>query len=142
MSLFTYSGQLIDGKKKAGQITAKSEDQARKRLAVEMNLIMIDSIKLQPDAKQQLNSVQKPKANSKLQKLLYLQHGCCFFCGEKLSPSNASIEHLNPKAKGGTSTEDNEVVCHLSLNQTFGSMDLRRKFEFILRQKGVFKCPQ
>lgn len=73
--------------------------------------------------------------------MLYLQHGRCFFCGEVLLENKASIEHLNPKAKGGTNTEDNEVVCHATLNQTFGSMDLKRKFEFILRQEGAFKCP-
>ena len=74
--------------------------------------------------------------------MLYLQHGRCFFCGEELHESDASIEHLNPKAKGGTSTEDNEVICHASLNQTFGSMDLKKKFDFVLRQAGAFKCPK
>ena len=141
MSLFKYTGQLADGKKKTGKITAKSEEQARKRLTGEFKLKAIDSIEPQTDSKQPLKPAQKSKSISKLQRMLYLQHGRCFFCGKELVESEASIEHLNPKAKGGTSTEDNEVVCHASLNQTFGSMDLKRKFEFTIQQRGTFKCP-
>jgi hypothetical protein len=87
-------------------------------------------------------TAQKPKALSKLRKMLYLQSGRCFFCGEPLKDQEASIEHLNPKSRGGTSTEDNEVVCHASLNETFGGMDLKRKFAFVLRTAGSFKCPK
>jgi hypothetical protein len=46
---------------------------------------------------------------------------------------DASIEDLNPKSREGTSTEDNEIVCHKSLNQVFGAMDLKAKFSFVLR---------
>lgn len=81
------------------------------------------------------------KALSKLQRMLYLQSGRCFFCGELLSEQEASIEHLNPKSRGGTGSEDNEVVCHRSLNETFGSLGLKEKFAFVLRCGGFFKCP-
>lgn len=83
----------------------------------------------------------KPKAISKLAKMLYLQSGRCFFCGEPLQEEDASIEHLNPKSRGGASIEENEVVCHRSLNETFGGMDLKRKFAFVLKSAGSFKCP-
>ena len=73
--------------------------------------------------------------------MLYLQSNRCFFCGEPLKEEDASIEHLNPKSRGGTSSEDNEVVCHASLNETFGAMDLKRKFAFVLQSNGSFKCP-
>ena len=85
---------------------------------------------------------QKPKTLSKLGKMLYLQSGRCFFCGEPLREEDASIEHLNPKSRGGASAEDNEVVCHKSLNETFGAMDLKRKFAFVLKSAGLFKCPK
>jgi len=84
----------------------------------------------------------RPKFATKLQKLLYLQSNCCFFCGEALSEAEASIEHLNPISRGGTRVEENEVVCHSSLNQTFGAMDLKRKFAFVLRSAGKFACPK
>src|SRR5262249_40271495 len=84
----------------------------------------------------------KRKALSKLRKMLYLQSDRCFFCGEPLKEEDASIEHLNPKSRGGASSEDNEVVCHGSLNETFGSMDLKSKFAFVLKSSGSFKCPK
>lgn len=141
MSLFVYTGQLADGNEKSGKITAKSEKEARDQIVAEHKVVKILSIKAQVLPARPPQPAQKTKTLSKLQKMLYLQHGRCFFCGEVLLESKASIEHLNPKARGGTNTEDNEVVCHVSLNQTFGSMDLKRKFEFVLRQEGKFKCP-
>ncbi len=81
------------------------------------------------------------KPLTKLGKMLYLQGGNCFFCGRGLKEEDASIEHLNPKSRGGASTEDNEVVCHKTMNQVFGDMDLKRKFEFVLKAKAAFCCP-
>jgi hypothetical protein len=83
-----------------------------------------------------------PKTLSKLGRLLYLQRGRCFFCGEPLKEGEANIEHLNPKSRGGSNDEDNEVVCHRSLNEAFGSMGLKAKFEFVLRAGGKFECPK
>jgi hypothetical protein len=102
----------------------------------------------QPVAK----SVPPPKADSakphgtpslsKLGRMLYLQSGRCFFCGEPLLEADASIEHLNPTSRGGTKTPDNEVVCHKTLNHVFGDMDLKNKFAFVLQSAGKFKCPK
>lgn len=99
-------------------------------------------IKVPPPANSIPAADPKPKALSKLGKMLYLQSGCCFFCGKPLTENEASIEHLNPKSHGGTSSADNEVVCHRSLNETFGSMDLKSKFAFVLKAAGSFKCPK
>lgn len=74
--------------------------------------------------------------------MLYLQGGKCFFCGEILQPGEANIEHLYPLSKGGKRTEDNEVVCHKTLNETFGDMPLKDKFEFVLKHSGSFRCPK
>jgi len=81
------------------------------------------------------------KPLTKLRKLLYLQSGRCFFCGEELREDKASVEHLLARKWGGKSEESNEVVCHSSLNATFGAMDLRSKFEFVIRSAGKFRCP-
>jgi len=85
---------------------------------------------------------QKTPSLTKLEKMLYLQLNKCFFCGEKLLLPDANIEHLHPLSLGGTRTEDNEVVCHKSLNETFGDMPLKRKFEFVLKAAGSFQCPK
>ena len=84
----------------------------------------------------------RPRSLTKLERILYLQQSKCFFCGEKLALADANIEHLHPLSKGGTRTEDNEVVCHKSLNDTFGNLPLKRKFEFVLRSAGAFLCPK
>jgi 5-methylcytosine-specific restriction endonuclease McrA len=84
----------------------------------------------------------KPQSLTKLEKMLYLQQGKCFFCGETLALADANIEHLHPISLGGTRTEDNEVVCHKSLNETFGNLTLKRKFEFVLKSAGAFQCPK
>ena len=86
-------------------------------------------------------SAQKPQSLKKLEKMLFLQHGKCFFCGEKLLLTDANIEHLQPLSLGGTRAEDNEVVCHKSLNETFGNMALKQKIEFVIKAAGSFRCP-
>lgn len=83
----------------------------------------------------------KPQSLNKLEKMHFLQQGKCFFCGEKLALEDANIEHLHPLSKGGTRTEDNEVVCHKSLNETFGNLPLKQKFEFVLKAAGSLRCP-
>ncbi len=85
--------------------------------------------------------VQKPRPMTKLRRALYLQSGRCFFCGEALQEEDANIEHLNPQSRGGTRTEDNEVACHKTLNETFGDLDLKQKFAFVLKSAGSFRCP-
>jgi hypothetical protein len=85
-----------------------------------------------------------PKSQSltKLEKMFYLQQERCFFCGEKMTLAEANIEHLHPLSKGGTRSEDNEVVCHKTLNDTFGDLPLKQKFEFVLKTAGSFSCPK
>lgn len=84
----------------------------------------------------------KSQSLSKLEKMHFLQQGKCFFCGEKLALADANIEHLHPLSLGGKRTEDNEVVCHKSLNDTFGNLPLKQKFEFVLKAAGSFRCPK
>jgi hypothetical protein len=84
----------------------------------------------------------KAASLTKLEKMLFLQHGKCFFCGETLTLAEANIEHLYPLSKGGKREADNEVVCHKTLNETFGNMPLKGKFEFVLNHSGSFRCPK
>lgn len=151
MSLFTYIIDLPNQKGKAGRITAKTETDARQQVAAKYpegeNLVLeAESQPTKKAAKKKVAKKAAPKTPAsgltKLEKILYLQSGKCFFCGESLPIDKATIEHLNPKSKGGTSTADNEVVCCAELNHTFGDMELKRKFEFILKAAGQFKCPK
>lgn len=149
MSLYAYTGELANGQTKSGKVTAKSDKEARDRITNEQKVVKILSCKAEDVAKPKPQSktkpASKPASNSKpltkLQKMLFIQGYRCFFCGDLLPESEASIEHLNPISKGGTKTEDNEVVCHVTLNQTFGNISLREKFEVVLRHQGKFRCP-
>lgn len=143
MSTYLYEVLLPEGVRKTGRRTARTEALLRQRLAKELPILEWISLEEVPPAKPAIpDKGGKPRSRSKLEKILYLQAGRCFFCGEPLEAKDANIEHLNPRSKGGTNKEDNLVVCHKSLNTIFGDMDLKRKFEFILKAAGSFKCPE
>ena len=114
---------------------------ADKRASLKCVKVTTASCAAQPVVTLPAQKAPTPKALTKLRKMLYLQAGRCFFCGMPLDEAEASVEHLNPKSRGGTSTEDNEVVCHRTLNHAFGNMDLKHKFDFVLKTKGAFRCP-
>jgi len=143
MSTYLYEVMLPEGIRKTGRRTAKTEALLRQRLAKELPIVeWIRLVEVPPSKPAASENGKKQKPLSKLRKILYLQADRCFFCGEPLELEDANIEHLNPKSKGGTNKEDNLVVCHKSLNTIFGDMDLKRKFEFILKTAGSFKCPK
>jgi hypothetical protein len=158
MSLFQYKVTLVDGKSKAGQITAKTEKQARERLAGQRQIISWQFIrektvathapvktplvKSPPPAKPSPVVKSATSKPAKLDKLLYLQNGNCFFCGRVLAKGEASVEHLLPKSKGGSDADGNLVACCVTLNRNFGSMELKEKVRFVLSQKGEFVCPK
>lgn len=142
MSLYRYKVILEGGKEKTGSITAKTEAEAQARIEASHPVVEWSQIKAEAEPASAAPPVPKPVVAAKLSRMLFLQHGLCFFCGQPLSEADASIEHLLPLSKGGARTEDNEVVCHTTLNETFGNMDLKRKFEFTLKAAGNFKCPE
>jgi hypothetical protein len=76
-----------------------------------------------------------------LERLLFVQGGLCFFCNRPLPMANASVEHLQASANGGTNHDDNCVACCKTLNRALGSMALKAKFQVVLNQKGTFQCP-
>ena len=140
-------GKVFPGKLSECDFTPTQREKIRKaradkRWAQKNGKLTVTPAKPQPNSKSPPHLEPKAsKALSKLRKMLYLQGGSCFFCGMPLAEVDASIEHLNPKSRGGASAEDNEVVCHRTLNHAFGNMDLKRKFEFVLKTKGTFRCP-
>jgi len=76
-----------------------------------------------------------------IERLLFAQGGLCFFCQQKLEPSDASVEHLVPTSNGGAKGDENTVACCKTLNALLGRMSLKEKLRVVLNQKGVFKCP-
>lgn len=80
-------------------------------------------------------------ATTPLERLLFLQGELCFFCKLPLPKAEASIEHLQAVAIGGTNHDDNCVACCKTLNRILGSMSLKAKIDVVLKQQGEFKCP-
>jgi len=80
-------------------------------------------------------------SSSPVKKLMFMQGNKCFFCKKTMSLSEASVDHLMPKSKGGTNSFDNCVACCKSLNSLFGNISLKEKVQIIINQNGKFKCP-
>lgn len=76
-----------------------------------------------------------------IERLLFAQGNLCFFCQQKLTAADASVEHLVATANGGGNSDENTVACCKALNALLGRMSLKEKLRVVLNQKGVFKCP-
>ena len=76
-----------------------------------------------------------------IDRLLFAQGGRCFFCQHRLSPADATVEHLMATANGGRNHPDNTVACCKALNTLLGRMSLKEKLRVVLNQKGEFRCP-
>ena len=79
---------------------------------------------------------------TRVDRLLFLQGGLCFFCSTPLPKEDATVEHLDAKANGGTNADKNCVACCSEINSLLGSMSLKEKIRVILNQKGEFVCPK
>lgn len=66
----------------------------------------------------------------KLRLLLSEQKGRCFYCGNQLTETNASIDHLIPRSESKCFS-DNLVVCCRSLNVFFGNALLKDKIRAV-----------
>lgn len=145
----TSTGNLFPGKMSDCDFTpAQREIIKHARLARKARLKTLKAAETHPPAESKTQDKQpqqnKAKASglTKLEKMLYLQGGKCFFCGHLLPVAEASIDHLLPLSQGGQRVESNEVVCHKTVNDAFGAMDLKRKMEFILSSSGRVQCPK
>lgn len=54
----------------------------------------------------------------------------CFFCREKLTRSNRSIDHLTPLSRGGKNKYSNFVLACKDCNHAKNSMTLHEFYEF------------
>lgn len=74
-------------------------------------------------------------------KLLMLQGGKCFYCGNKLPLEDATIDHVLAKAHGGDNSEANTVACCHSINHAFGNATPKEKLTAIINAGGRIDCP-
>lgn len=64
------------------------------------------------------NKKQPPLAD----RLLLQQEGKCGWCGEKIRPSEMSVDHKFPRCFGGTNNHDNLQVLHRECNIEKGNL--------------------
>ena len=76
-----------------------------------------------------------------LDRLLFAQGGCCFFCDRPISKAEASVEHLVALTHDGPDNDENCVACCKQLNTLFGRISLKEKLRIVLNQDGSFACP-
>lgn len=67
----------------------------------------------------------------KLNALLFNQGGKCFYCDAILDINEATIEHVIPQSKGGSSHLDNLVVCCKYANHAFRDYSPKQKMTVI-----------
>lgn len=56
--------------------------------------------------------------------LLLVQRFCCFYCMKGVTLPEATVDHVVPKAKGGTDAVTNLVVSCESCNRRKGTTDV------------------
>lgn len=62
-------------------------------------------------------------------RLLKKRGNRCFYCGGVMSESTMTIEHLKPKAKGGTDKISNVYLAHESCNRAAGHKSVDEKLK-------------
>jgi uncharacterized coiled-coil protein SlyX len=67
----------------------------------------------------------------KINPLLFNQGNKCFYCNGILDINEATIDHVIPRAKGGTDDIDNLVVCCKYANQAFADCSPKYKMAVI-----------
>ncbi|MEN8216418.1 MAG: HNH endonuclease [Pseudomonadota bacterium] len=67
----------------------------------------------------------------KINPLLFNQGNKCFYCNAVLDINEATIDHVIPRAKGGTDDIDNLVVCCKYANQAFADCSPKYKMAVI-----------
>jgi len=73
----------------------------------------------------------------KLNTLLFLQGGRCFYCDARLDLEEATIDHVIPQSKGGSNNIDNLVVCCKYANHAFADYSPKHKMA-VIKQFGCF----
>ena len=73
-------------------------------------------------------------------KLLTIQGGKCFYCGEKIPIDDATIDHVIPKALGGDNAEANTVACCHAINHAFGHATPKEKLTALINSGGRIDC--
>lgn len=108
------AGQVFPGKMSECDFTPQQREIIKKARAEKKSVLKVlkaddapPSTEPETQEKQPLQNKTKGSGLTKLERMLYLQGGKCFFCGQLLKAEDASIDHLLPISQGGLRVESN-----------------------------------
>lgn len=79
------------------------------------------------------------RARSRVFDMLRSQGGRCFYClSPIISPGDITLDHVVPKAHGGSDHRGNLVVACYSCNQQFGDLSVKMKLLWMIRYRPVY----
>lgn len=73
--------------------------------------------------------------------LYYQQGGKCFYCGQKLHLTEATLDHVIPQSMGGNNSEDNLVLCCKAINNLFANAAPKYKLSILIAWQSQLVCP-
>lgn len=74
--------------------------------------------------------------------VLALQQGNkCFLCGNKVSKTKQSVEHLVSRSRGGKSDRNNCVMVCKKVNSMLGDISIAEKMRLVIENNGKVQCP-
>lgn len=65
-----------------------------------------------------------------------IQSTACYYCGKSLNKTTATLDHIVPISRGGTTVKGNIVVACKSCNQAKKSMTAIEFEEFVRARRG------
>lgn len=68
--------------------------------------------------------------------------GVCYYCGKKFPPTDLTMDHLIPLARGGSSTKENLVPCCKDCNNKKKNMMPHEWTEYMDRLSGSVNEPE
>lgn len=78
---------------------------------------------------------------SNLQVLSFQQANKCFLCKRKVEKENQSVEHIQPKSRGGKSDDGNTIMVCKKVNNFLGNKTVKEKITIIMSHGEHFRCP-
>ena len=93
-------------------ISAKAAELVTRRMKDELNLFFRGAHRMDIPGRTDLGTVIRYN-DAKNKRYLYGEQGwCCTGCGEHFRPQNLEVDHIVPRAKGGTDHLDNlQLLC-------------------------------
>jgi 5-methylcytosine-specific restriction endonuclease McrA len=70
--------------------------------------------------------------------ILLRDHSTCQYCGRQFAPSDLTLDHVQPRSRGGESTWDNLVACCKRCNHLKGSRTPEEAGMHLIRRPRAF----